>query len=205
MKKVATILLSRIFRLICFLGLIKPYTNRDPIYKRYSIGNYTYGFPKVMSWTNKYKLNIGAYCSIGPEVVIILDGEHDTKRISTYPFALSHSMIDGQHPTSRGDITIGNDVWIGARAIILSGVKVGDGACIGAGAVVSRDVPEYTIVAGNPARVISQRFDEKVRKILMSCDWHSSQISLHEASFLIKEGNTENAEQLLQQFKKRDF
>jgi virginiamycin A acetyltransferase len=205
MKKIWIIIRSKIFRLLCLLKLKKPYTRNDPIYKDHSIGNFTYGFPTIMSWRGKYKLSIGSYCSLGPEVLIVLDGEHNTKRMSTYPFEFSHQVSDPGHPTSRGDIVIGNDVWIGARAIILSGVHIGDGACIGAGSVVTRDVESYAIFAGNPARLVKLRFDEETRSLLSRCNWASEEVDIPIVTSLIKEGNTVNAKQLLHQLTRRSI
>jgi serine acetyltransferase len=75
------------------------------------------------------------------------------------------------HPSCKGNITIGNDVWIGAKSTIMSGVKIGHGAVIGSGSVVAKDVPPYAIVVGNPAKVIKYRFDEQQIKDLQNIAW----------------------------------
>ena len=146
----------------------------DPNFKKYNIGRWTYGSPNILSWDDKTQLTIGKYCSIADGVTFILGGEHRSDWISTYPFSEffgEGKAIEG-HPASKGDIVIGNDVWIGQNASILSGVKIGDGAIVGAYSVVSKDVAAYTIVAGNPARTIRTRFDEKsITALLEACWW----------------------------------
>lgn len=151
---------------------------------KYIIGDYTYGHPKVYDWDDGGNLIIGKFCSIADEVTILLGGNHRTDWISTYPFnALSSEWevargIKG-HPWSKGDVVIGNDVWIGLGATILSGVSIGDGAVIAAKSVVVKDVPPYAIVAGNPAKVIKYRFNKrKIRKLLKVKWWDWSEDSV---------------------------
>lgn len=140
-----------------------------------SVGDYTYGDFKVLTWfrCEKTKLTIGKFCSISSDVVFFLGGEHRSDFISTCPFnILLHSFeyIEG-HPNTKRDIIVGNDVWICAGANILSGVKIGDGAIVGAESVVTKDVPPYAIVAGNPARIIRYRFDADIvnKLIKLTC------------------------------------
>ncbi len=118
------------------------------------------------------KLIIGKFCMIASDVTFIMNGaNHLTDAISTYPFAVfghgwEHAMEGKQYP-QKGDITIGNDVWIGYRATIMAGVTIGDGAIIAANATVTKDVAPYAIVGGNPAMEIRKRFsDEKIDKLL---------------------------------------
>ena len=118
------------------------------------------------------KLVIGKFCMIASDVTFIMNGaNHLTDAISTYPFAVfghgwEHSMDGKQYP-QKGDITIGNDVWIGYRATIMAGVTIGDGAIIAANATVTKDVAPYAIVGGNPAMEIRKRFsDEKIGRLL---------------------------------------
>lgn len=146
--------------------------------KNIFIGEYTYGNPQVFYWGENAKLVIGNFCSIAENVKIFLGGEHRTDWITTYPFsALEFNKIWPEaanikgHPKTKGDVIIGNDVWIGYSAIILSGVTIGDGAVIGAGSVVTKNVPPYTIVAGNPARPIRKRFPQKVINKLLKIKW----------------------------------
>jgi len=144
--------------------------------KDYNIGEYTYGQPNVLDWGEGTTLIIGKFCSIAKDVNIFLGGNHRVDWISTYPFkALSDTFSKAKnilgHPTSRGDVKIGNDVWIGRGATIMSGIEIGDGAVIGAYAVVTKDVKPYEIVAGNPARFIKKRFDEKTIDQLLKIKW----------------------------------
>jgi len=146
-------------------------------YKKY-IGEFTYGVPQIFDWEEGAKLIIGKFCSIADNVKIFLGGEHRTDWITTFPFSAKEfndlfpeaKKIKG-HPKTKGDVIIGNDVWIGYGAIILSGVKIGDGAVIGAGSIVTKDVLPYTIVAGNPAKIIRKRFSDQNIKKLLKLKW----------------------------------
>jgi lipopolysaccharide transport system ATP-binding protein len=141
--------------------------------KSYKMGEYSYGNPTVLRFTNKYSLNIGKFCSISTNVIIIVDGNHRADWISTYPFGelIGEIPKNPGHPAGKGDIMIGNDVWIGLNVIILPGVKIGDGAVVGAGSVVTRDVQDYEIVAGNPIKHIRYRFTMEEIDILKSIKW----------------------------------
>ena len=135
-----------------------------------TVGNNTYGALYVLTDGEKSRLSIGSYCSIAPQVVFILSSDHPTHMLSTYPFRVK-IMKEPKEALSKGDITVGDDVWIGMRAMILSGVSIGQGAIIGAGSVVTKDVPAYAIVAGVPAKVIGYRFDEEKRAMLQRIDY----------------------------------
>ncbi len=135
--------------------------------------NVLYQYP-----VNNDKLIIGKFCSIACGAKFIFtSANHTLKSLSTYPFPIFFDEwnLDAKSITSawdnKGDIVIGNDVWIGYEAVIMPGVKIGDGAIIGTRAVVTKDVEPYTIVGGVPARVIRKRFDDKTIAKLMKIKW----------------------------------
>lgn len=130
------------------------------------VGRGTYGELNIYQFeSNARRLMIGNYCSIAPEVSFLIDGEHLYNTLFTYPFNSRYNHIYDE-TGSKGDIIIEDDVWIGYRSTILSGVHIGQGAIIAAGAVVVKDVPAYAIVGGVPAKVIKYRFDKKIIDIL---------------------------------------
>lgn len=142
----------------------------------YAIGAYSYGRPKVRFPESGRGLTIGRYCSIADRVEIFLGGNHRVDWATTYPFSALRGLwpaapMTEDHHASRGDVTIGHDVWLGSGAVILSGVTIGHGAVVAAGAVVTRDVPPYAIVGGNPARVIRRRFDDATVAALLEAAW----------------------------------
>lgn len=129
------------------------------------------------------RVAVGKFTCIGPEVIIGL-GEHPTKKFVSIHPAFFSSNIRSQRTfctnsvfSEFSDISIGNDVWIGARALILDGVSVGDGAIVAAGAVVTKNVPPYAIVGGVPARVIRFRFDDAQIEQLLELAWWDRDIS----------------------------
>ena len=147
----------------------------------YMVGKGTYGKPIVHSWGEPSTLKIGKFCSISGNVHVLLGGNHRTDWITTYPFPVfwDNAKHITEQSISKGDVLIGNDVWVGMESMILSGVKIGNGAVIGARAVVSKDVPPYSIVAGNPAVVVKKRFpDEDISALekIQWWDWDDSKI-----------------------------
>ena len=130
---------------------------RDP---KHQFGRGSYGGLEVLHFGDDAHLSVGSFCSFADDVKVFLGGEHRTDWVTTFPFNVlrqSARHITG-HPRTRGDVVIGSDVWIGVQAMVLSGVTIGHGAVVGARAVVTRDVPPYAIVAGNPARIVRYRF-----------------------------------------------
>ena len=136
---------------------------------------------------NNEKLIIGKFCSIACGAKFLFNSaNHTLKSLSTYPFALlfdewnmnKKDVASGWD--NKGDIVIGNDVWIGYKAIILAGVKIGDGAIIGAVALVTKDVLAYSIIGGVPAKIIRKRFSEDIineLEILKWWDWPKQKIA----------------------------
>ncbi|KAB1070028.1 CatB-related O-acetyltransferase [Methylobacterium planeticum] len=140
---------------------------------RHTIGEYTYGMPEVRWWGEDAGLEIGRYCSIAGNVTIMLGGNHRVDWVTTFPFSVldpKAAHISG-HPATNGGVRIGNDVWLGESCRILSGVTIGDGACIAANALVVDDVPPYAIVGGVPARVIKMRFSPEQISALREIAW----------------------------------
>ncbi len=153
------------------------------------VGDYTYydDFEDVANFEKnvKYhfdfindKLIIGKFCMIASDVKFIMNGaNHLSNAISAYPFAVFgngwENAMDGKSYPNKGDITIGNDVWIGYNATIMAGVTIGDGAIIATNATVVKDVAPYSIVGGNPAIEIKKRFsDEKIKQLLELQWWN---------------------------------
>lgn len=127
------------------------------------------------------KLIIGKFCQIAKGVNFVMNGvNHQMNAVTTFPFYILEGWDQNVPPLSempqKGDTVIGNDVWIGENATILPGVHVGDGAIIGMNSVVGSDVPPYTIVAGNPARKIRQRFDNELIDLLLRLKWWDKDI-----------------------------
>jgi acetyltransferase-like isoleucine patch superfamily enzyme len=127
-----------------------------------------------MVWASDERIEIGSFCSIGERVVIFGGGEHRTDWVSTYPFAEVFDLKDKKiigHPSSKGPTTIGHDVWLGFQSTILSGVTIGTGAVIGANTLVSKDVPPYAVVVGNPGKVVRFRFRAELINDLLEIAW----------------------------------
>lgn len=143
----------------------------DPV--QFEKNNVLYQYP-----VNNDKLIIGKFCSIACGAKFLFtSANHTLKSLSTYPFPIFFEEwnLDKKNITSawdnKGDIVIGNDVWIGYEAVILSGVRIGDGAIVGARSVVTKDIPPYTIVGGVPAKTIKKRFDDDVITKLRQLQW----------------------------------
>ncbi len=130
------------------------------------------------------KLIVGSYCSIGTGVSFIMAGNqgHRHDWISSFPFAFMNEVpefADAENGYSgAGDTVVGNDVWIGAEAMIMAGVKIGDGAVIGSRALVTKDVAPYAVVGGNPAKEIKKRFSEKEIAMLLEMQWWNWDLSI---------------------------
>lgn len=136
-----------------------------------SVGRCTYGALYVLDDGKEGKLSIGSFCSIADNVTFVLSSEHPLQHASTFPMRRIVLGYDEKEALSKGDIVVDDDVWIAQNAVILSGVHIGQGAVIAAGAVVSKDVPPYAIVGGVPAKLVKYRFDEPIRDKLLELDY----------------------------------
>ena len=152
------------------------------------VGDFTYIADKefeshvthLYEWNND-KLIIGKFCQIASGVEFIMNGaNHQMNAVTTFPFytleGWNMNVPSIEDLPLKGDTIIGNDVWIGQNATILPGVHIGDGAIIGANSVVGSDVEAYTIVAGNPARLIRKRFDDELTSLLLAYKWWDQSI-----------------------------
>jgi len=148
------------------------------------LGSYSY----ISSFSRINNAEIGSYCSIGPEVLIGLGMHPTSKFVSTHPSFFSTNKQSGIVYSQQSKFVetkrtlVGNDVWIGARAIILDGVTVGNGAIIGSNSVVTKDVPPYAVVGGVPAKVIKFRFQaEEIEQLLEIkwWNWNEDKLRMH--------------------------
>jgi acetyltransferase-like isoleucine patch superfamily enzyme len=140
---------------------------------RVIVGPNTYGYPRLLTYVHGREcLRAGNYCSLGGSY--LLGGQHGVDRVTTYPHRINFRMEgageDG-FPTPTGDTIVGSDVWTCEDSLVMSGITIGDGAIIAAGAVVTKDVPPYAIVGGNPAQLIRYRFDEAQIEALLEIRW----------------------------------
>ena len=177
------------------------------------IGDYTYyhdfdeplGFERNVRYAFPFigdRLVIGRFCSIASGATFILNGgNHLTETVSSYPFAIFGSGWEDAMPArwpQRGDIVIGNDVWIGFEATLMPGVQVGDGAVIAAKSVVASDVPPYAVVGGNPARVIRFRHSEAdIASLLELCWWNWPVETITRHARVIATGSVDDLERAL--------
>ena len=150
------------------------------------VGEYTNCDPLILAVSDKYKVKIGYFCSIGVGVSIDSSSAHRADWITTFPFIQLETDFVKSHfkhynekniISSKGNVIIGNDVWIGINTTIMSGVSIGDGAIIGANSVVTKDVEDYEVVAGNPAKHIKYRFKESEITELKRIKWWNWPIS----------------------------
>ncbi len=145
--------------------------------KEFQNRNVLYHFPKI----HKDKLIIGKYCAIADDVKFLMNGaNHNMSGISTFSFAMFKEFNADPNtllPTKiKGDTIVGNDVWIGYGSIIMPGVNIGNGSIIAAGSVVTKDVKPYSMVGGNPAKLIKMRFDENKISELEDLKWWDESI-----------------------------
>jgi len=140
--------------------------------EKVTVGKGTYGSLHVRSWGQpEEKLTIGNFCSIGDRTSFLLGGNHRMDTFMSFPIHVKIMKTKEEEAYTKGPITIMDDVWIGADAVILSGVTIGKGAVIGVGAVIAKDVEPYSIMVGNPAKLIRKRFSEDIIQQLLEEDF----------------------------------
>lgn len=163
-----------------------------------SIGDFSYGPIEVLSWRNSNeKLMIGKYCSIASGVKFILGGNHHTSKFMTYP--IKNKLIDKSVESfTKGPIIIEDDVWIGTDSIILSGITIGKGSVIAAGSVVTKSFPAFSIIGGNPAKILKYRFEDEIIQNFENIDYNKiDQIFLkNNIELLYREVDTEISEEI---------
>jgi acetyltransferase-like isoleucine patch superfamily enzyme len=143
-------------------------------------GKHSYGIEniRIKSWGEGAHLFIGSFCSIAGKQTVFLGGNHRTDWATTFPFGHifqevfpSGAVHGTEHPASKGHVVIEHDVWIGHGCTIMSGTTIGSGSVIAAQSVVVKDVAPYTIVGGNPAKPIKQRFPSAIVEELLEIEW----------------------------------
>lgn len=156
-----------------YVGDYTYYDNYDKSPLDFEKNNILFNYPEFGD-----RLIIGKFCAIASGVKFIMgSANHRMDSITTYPFNVfggDWAKVTKPHLSElphKGDIVIGNDVWIGRESVIMPGIKIGDGAIIGAYSVVTRDVEPYSVVGGNPAKFIKYRFDEEMREFLLKFKW----------------------------------
>jgi acetyltransferase-like isoleucine patch superfamily enzyme len=132
----------------------------------------------IVTWSDQYKIILGKYNSVGRDCNFFLHANHRPDWVTTSSQLLgpvndqiSEMHMNMGHPACKGDIIIENDVWIGAKSTIMSGVRISNGAVIGSGSVVTKDIPPYAIVAGNPAKIVKMRFSDRQIEELLNISW----------------------------------
>lgn len=180
-----TFLRSLFFKVIIYIG----YRKEDYIFSRSrkfinSWGEGAYGVPRITCFDGVSRLSVGNYVSIADKVTILLGSNHRLGLITTYPWRRINEE-KASVTNEKGDVKIGNDVWIGFGATIIGPVTIGDGAIIGAGAVVVNDIPPYAVAVGVPARPVKYRFsDDEINKLetIQWWNWDVKKIKQEESA-----------------------
>lgn len=174
--------------------LNKLYGLVDP--KKIQVGKYSYGPLNVYTFSNNDgKIIIGDFCSIGDEVTFLTGGGHYYESFLTFP--VQRKIFGGEfEATSKGDIIIEDDVWIGYGATILSGVTLHRGCIVGAKAVITKDVPAYAIVVGSPAKIIKYRFDEETKQSLISLNFTKLDVDKLKKIYMDKNVSNKNIQRI---------
>ena len=170
--------------------------------KKVTVGRMSYGNLYVVDFSSSpSKLYIGSYCSIAQGVKFLLGGEHNFSYLSSYPFRVKLFGAK-EEAGSKGSIIVEDDVWIGENALICSGVTICQGSVVAAGSVVTKDVEPYSVVGGNPARLIRKRFDEETVDILKQIDIEQilSHVSVGNIDYLYTRIDRHNVRDVLSRF-----
>lgn len=160
----------------------------------------------IITWSDQYRIVLGKYNSVGRDCNFFLHANHRPDWVTTSSQLLGPVNDDIAemhmrmgHPSCKGDIIIENDVWIGAKSTIMSGVRIGNGSVIGGGSVVIKDVPPYSIVAGNPAKVVKMRFsDEQIYDLLRISWWNWEEDKIRQNAMLMW---SDNIDEFINKFK----
>lgn len=190
---------------------LKNKHNTSVIYNRFSfdnidVGKNSYGRIGVQRYnTTGEGLKIGNYVSIADNVLFILGGNHQINTLTSFPFKSFYGLKSHCDSQTKGVINVKDEVWIGNNVLILSGVTIGKGAIIAAGSVISKDVAPYTIVGGNPAKTIRNRFSESVTTKLLNFDLsvYPDEKVKAKINLLYEEITEENIDYILSQFEEK--
>ena len=140
-------------------------------FDRVQAGRGAYGELNIVEFGGDNKVILGPFVSVGQQVIFLLNAEHHLDTVSTYPFKVKTLKIQNEESFAKGDIVLEPDSWIGYGSTILSGVRIGQGAVIAAGSIVTKDIPPYAVAGGAPAKVIRYRFPEDVIHYLLTLDY----------------------------------
>lgn len=149
--------------------------------EKVKVGKFSYGSIAVESWgSEEERLEIGNFVSIAEGVKFLLGGNHEIDTFTTFPFKVKF-FGEKMEAKTKGSIIVKDDVWIGTNSLILSGVVIGQGAIVGAGSVVTKDVPPYAVVGGNPARVLKHRYPQEIVERMLKVEWSTINLEkIHE-------------------------
>lgn len=160
-------------------------------------GTYFDRHVNIISWSDQYKVHLGKYNSIGRDCNFFLHANHRADWVTTSSQLwgpvnneIAEMHMNMGHPTCKGDIRVENDVWIGATSTIMSGVTIHNGAIVGAGSTVTKDVPPFAIVAGNPGKIVKYRFtEEQIEKLLQIAWWDWEEEKIRDNAMLMWSSN----------------